>query len=196
MYRDYVKRIIDVIISAIALIVLFIPMIVIAIVINIEGKGGALFKQERLGKNKKKFIIYKFRTMIPNAFEIGGTDTYEGDSRITKVGAFLRKTSLDELPQFINILKGEMAIIGPRPILEFEENEVDYPELYEERFLIRPGLFCTVDLDLRAMASRKLQFEKDKEYYYNISFLEDLKIFMGVIKTVLTGKNVYKEKTK
>ena len=111
-------------------------------VINRDSKGGALFKQERLGKNKKIFTIYKFRTMIPNAYVLGGTNTYKNDSRITKAGAFLRKTSLDELPQLFNILKGEMSIVGPRPILEEEEAEVSRPELYQERFQIRPGLFC------------------------------------------------------
>ena len=195
MYRKWGKRALDIIISFCGLVILCIPMLVIAAVINFDSKGGALFKQKRLGKNKKIFTVYKFRTMVPDAFAMGGTNTYDGDPRITKVGAFLRKTSLDELPQLINILKGEMSIIGPRPILDFEDNEVEHPELYQERYLISPGLFCTVDLNLRACASRTVQFEMDREYYHNMSLMLDIKVFFGVIKTVVTRKNIYKDNT-
>ena len=194
MYRNFGKRFLDIFISFCGIVVLLIPMGIIAIVINRYSKGGALFKQERLGKNKKIFTIYKFRTMIPNAYVLGGTNTYKNDSRITKAGAFLRKTSLDELPQLFNILKGEMSIVGPRPILEEEEAEVSRPELYQERFQIRPGLFCTVDVDLRAAADRTTQFKMDKEYYEKVSLLLDCHVFLGVLKTVISGNNVYKEK--
>jgi len=192
MYRHVIKRFIDVILSFIGLIVLAIPMAIIAIAINFDSKGGAIFTQERMGKKKRPFTVYKFRTMIPSAYAIGGTNTYQGDPRITKVGAFLRKTSLDELPQLINILKGEMSIIGPRPILKEEEKEVDHPERSQDRYKISPGLFCTVDLDLRAMASRTLQFKMDCDYYKHMSFPLDCKVFFGIIRTVISGDNVYK----
>lgn len=193
MYRVIVKRSIDFTLAFIGLIILLIPMSVIATIIRLDSKGPAIFKQTRLGLNKKSFTIFKFRTMVPNAFAIGGTNTHLGDSRITRIGAILRKFSIDEFPQLWNILKGEMAIIGPRPILEIELDEVDNPEIYYKRFLIRPGLFCTVDLNFRAMASRLEQFKMDVEYYNNMSFITDMKVFFGIIKTVVTGSNVYKQ---
>lgn len=193
MYRKFMKRTLDILISVCGLAVLIIPMLIISLAIILDSKGGALFKQKRLGKNKKIITVYKFRTMIPNAYALGGTNTYKNDPRITRVGAFLRKTSLDETPQLWNIIKGDMSIIGPRPILAEEELEVEAPELYEQRYSALPGLFCTVDLEYRAAASRTMQFQMDLEYVKSISFCQDCKVFFGTIKTVLTGSNVYKE---
>ena len=193
MYRRFFKRLVDSILSIIGIVVLAIPMIIIAIAIKSESKGPAFFKQKRLGRNRKIFTVYKFRTMCDHAFEKGGVAHSESDSRITKVGAFLRKTSLDEFPQMFNILRGEMAIIGPRPILDFELNEVEEPEKYLGRFDALPGMFCTVDLDLRAKATRQQQFERDVEYVKKMDFLLDCKVFFGIIWTVLSRKNVYTE---
>lgn len=193
MYRHFFKALIDITLSVIGLIVCCIPMLIIAIVIKCESKGPALFKQKRLGKNQKVFTVYKFRTMCDHAFEKGGVASSESDSRITKVGKFLRKTSLDEIPQMINIIKGEMAIIGPRPILPFEFEEYKDNARYAHRYDAKPGMFCTVDIDLRATATREQQFEMDAEYVDKMSFGLDFKVFFGIIKTVVLGKNVYKE---
>lgn len=193
MYRHFFKRIIDCSLSILGLIVSCIPMIIIAIAIKLDSKGPALFKQKRLGKNKKVFTVYKFRTMCDHAFEKGGVASSESDSRITKVGKFLRKTSLDEFPQMFNILKGEMAIIGPRPILPFEFEGYKGNARYAHRYDAKPGMFCTVDIDLRATATREQQFEMDAEYVDKMSFGLDFKVFFGIIKTVVLGKNVYKE---
>lgn len=193
MYKKCIKNCIDRILSLIGLIVLAIPMIIIAIVIKCDSKGPVFFKQERLGKNRKPFVVYKFRTMCVNAYEMGGLVTNSSDSRITKFGAFLRRTSLDELPQLLNILKGDMAIIGPRPILIWEFDDYSDNKEYCKRYNVLPGLFCSVDIEYRATAKRELQFEMDAEYSENITFLTDLKLFFGVIKTVITGKNVYRE---
>ncbi len=168
-------------------------MLVIAIAIKLDSKGPALFKQVRLGKNMKPFTCYKFRTMCLGAFEKGGVATSERDTRITKIGALLRRTSLDELPQMFNILNGTMAIIGPRPILDFEFQPYINNMEYRKRYEALPGMFCTVDLDLRATADRETQFEMDAEYVKNMSFILDVKTFFGIIKTVVLGKNVYKE---
>lgn len=192
MYKKYGKRCIDLVLSGIGLIVLAIPMLVIAIAIKLDSKGPAVFKQQRLGKNERVFTIYKFRTMIVNAYEIGGIATSSNDSRITKIGAILRRTSLDEIPQLINILKGEMSVIGPRPILPIEFEEYQENEYYAKRHDVRPGLFCTVDIDYRASADRDLQFAMDAEYVENITFLEDVRTFIKIIRTVVLGKNVYK----
>lgn len=193
MYRHFFKAFIDIILSVVGLIVCCIPMLIIAIVIRCESKGPALFKQRRLGKNQKVFTVYKFRTMCDHAFEKGGVASSESDARITKVGKFLRKTSLDEIPQMINIIKGEMAIIGPRPILQFEFEEYKDNARYAHRYDAKPGMFCTVDIDLRATATREQQFEMDAEYVDKMSFGLDFKVFFGIIKTVVLGKNVYKE---
>ena len=193
MYRHFFKAFIDIVLSVIGLVVCCIPMLIIAIIIKCESKGPAQFKQKRLGKNQKVFTVYKFRTMCDHAFEKGGVASSESDNRITKVGKFLRKTSLDEIPQMINIIKGEMAIIGPRPILPFEFEEYKDNARYAHRYDAKPGMFCTVDIDLRATATREQQFEMDAEYVDKMSFGLDFKVFFGIIKTVLLGKNVYKE---
>ena len=193
MYRHIFKTLIDISLSIMGLIVCIIPMLIIAVAIKVESKGPALFKQRRLGKNQKVFTVYKFRTMCDHAFEKGGVASSEQDSRITKVGKFLRKTSLDEIPQMLNIIKGEMAIIGPRPILPFEFEEYKDNARYAHRYDAKPGMFCTVDLDLRATATREQQFEMDAEYVDKMSFGLDFRVFFGIIKTVVLGKNVYKE---
>lgn len=193
MYRHFFKTFIDITLSIVGMIVCFIPMIIIAIAIKCESKGPALFKQTRLGKHQKVFTVFKFRTMCDHAFEKGGVASSEQDSRITKVGKFLRKTSLDEIPQMINIIKGEMAIIGPRPILPFEFDDYKTNPRYAHRYDAKPGMFCTVDIDLRATATREQQFEMDADYVDKMSFGLDFKVFFGIIKTVILGKNVYKE---
>ena len=123
MYRHFFKRLIDSILAVCGLVVCCIPMVIIAISIKLDSKGPVLFKQVRLGKGMKSITVFKFRTMCNHAYEMGGIATSASDSRITKVGAFLRRTSLDELPQMFNILNGTMAIIGPRPILDWEFEE-------------------------------------------------------------------------
>lgn len=193
MYIRFLKAFIDFALSTIGLILCIIPMLFIAIAIKCDSKGPVLFKQRRLGKNQKAFTIYKFRTMCDHAFEKGGVASSEQDMRITKVGKILRKTSLDELPQMLNIIKGDMAIIGPRPILDFEFEEYKDNARYAHRYGAKPGMFCTVDIDLRATATREQQFEMDAEYVDNISLALDFKVFFGIIKTVVLGKNVYKE---
>ena len=192
MYRHFFKRLMDCLLSLAGLVVCCIPMLFIAIMIKTT-KGPVIFKQERLGKNEKHFTVYKFRTMVDKAYEKGGLATRSNDPRITKVGAFLRRTSLDELPQMINILKGDMAIIGPRPILPWEFDGFRENPVYRKRHDVLPGLFCSVDIELRASADRDTQFKMDAEYADNVTFSNDFKLFFGVLRTVVTGKNVYRE---
>lgn len=196
MYRRFLKRFVSIALALCGLIVCAIPMIIIAIIIKCDSKGPALFKQIRMGKNMKPFTCYKFRTMCQGAFEKGGIASSESDSRITKVGAILRRTSLDELPQMFNILNGTMAIIGPRPILDFEFAPYKNNKRYVHRYDVLPGMFCTVDLDLRATADRETQFEMDAQYVDGMSLLLDIKTFFGIISTIVLGKNVYKDEAK
>lgn len=193
MYKYFFKRVISLFLAICGMVVCAIPMVIIAIVIKCDSEGPALFKQKRLGKGQKQFTVYKYRTMCQGAFEKGGVATSENDSRITKVGLFLRRTSLDELPQMFNIMNGTMAIIGPRPILDFEFEPYKDNVRFCKRYDVLPGMFCTVDLDLRATADRKTQFEMDAEYVDKISFMLDVKTFFGIISTVVLGKNVYKD---
>lgn len=193
MYRHYFKRLIDTCLALCGLVVCCVPMVIIAIAIKLDSKGPVLFKQVRLGKGMKPITVFKFRTMCDHAYEMGGIATSASDSRITKVGAFLRRTSLDELPQMFNILNGTMAIIGPRPILdwEFEEYKDKNPR-YIKRYDVKAGMFCTVDIVDRA-AERDLQFKMDADYAELLSFVLDIKTFFGIFAPVLTGKGVYKD---
>ena len=192
MYKHFFKRVIDLFISLCGIIVLLIPMVVIAIIIKLDSPGPAIFKQNLTGIKQKIITVFKFRTMCDHAYEKGGIATSESDNRITKVGKFLRRSSLDELPQLFNILIGQMSIIGPRPILDWEFAENNNKPEYIKRFDVRPGLFCTVDVEHRN-ADRDLQFEMDAKYADECSFLLDVTTFFKVINTVVTGKGVYKD---
>ena len=167
-------------------------MVIIAICIKLDSKGPVLFKQVRLGKGMKPITVFKFRTMCNHAYEMGGIATSASDSRITKVGAFLRRTSLDELPQMFNILNGTMAIIGPRPILDWEWEEYSDNKRFGRRYDALPGMFCTVDVWNRA-ALRVDQFEMDATYVDKLSLGLDVKTFFGVIAPVITGAHVYRD---
>ena len=192
MYRHFFKRLIDTCLALCGLVVCCVPMVIIAIAIKLDSKGPVLFKQVRLGKGMKPITVFKFRTMCDHAYEMGGIATSASDSRITKVGAFLRRTSLDELPQMFNILNGTMAIIGPRPILDWEFEEYKDNQRFCKRYDVLPGMFCTVDLWNRA-ALREDQFEMDAEYVDKMSLAIDLKTFFGVIAPVLKGSHVYRD---
>lgn len=192
MYRHFFKRLIDSILAICGLVVCCIPMVIIAICIKLDSKGPVLFKQVRLGKGMKPITVFKFRTMCNHAYEMGGIATSASDSRITKVGAFLRRTSLDELPQMFNILNGTMAIIGPRPILDWEWKEYSNNKRFARRYDALPGMFCTVDVWNRA-ALREDQFEMDAAYVDKLSFGLDVKTFFGVIAPVVTGAHVYRD---
>ena len=192
MYRHFFKRLIDSILAICGLVVCCIPMVIIAICIKLDSKGPVLFKQVRLGKGMKPITVFKFRTMCNHAYEMGGIATSASDSRITKVGAFLRRTSLDELPQMFNILNGTMAIIGPRPILDWEWEEYSNNKRFARRYDALPGMFCTVDVWNRA-ALREDQFEMDAAYVDKLSLGLDVKTFFGVIAPVVTGAHVYRD---
>ncbi len=194
MYKHFFKRVLDIIISLFGILIFLLPMAIISIIIKLDSKGPVLFKQKRLGKNKKIFTILKFRTMCDHAYEQGGIATSESDKRITKVGKFLRRTSLDEIPQFFNIFVGQMTIVGPRPVLDWEYEEFARPE-YEDRFTVRPALFGTVDVVARN-ADRDTQFRMDAEYANRCTFALDFVTFFKIIKVVLSGKGVYKDEKK
>lgn len=175
-----VKRILEFLISAILLIILLIPFAIIAIAIKIEDRGQVLYKQTRIGKKGKPFQIYKFRSMKTNRKELNSEMTH--DEMVTKVGRIIRKTSLDELPQLINILKGEMSFIGPRPWI---------PEYYEwftaeqkRRSDVLPGITGLAQAKGRNNINIFKKIEYDLEYVDNVSLFMDLKIIWLTIKEV------------
>lgn len=178
MYAKYIKRILDLILSLMALIVLMPLMLIIGILVAINLGNPIIFKQKRPGKDEKIFTLYKFRTMTDEKDEKG--KLLPDSQRLTKFGKFLRSTSLDELPELINILKGDMSIVGPRPLL------VEYLKLYNEeqkhRHDVRPGLTGLAQTSGRNAITWEEKFEKDIEYVHNISFIGDVKI---IIKTAI-----------
>ena len=171
-----IKRILDVVISLVALIILSPILLIVAIAIKIESKGPIIFKQQRIGKDGKVFNIYKFRSMVVGAEKMGtGVYSKKGDNRVTKVGKFIRMTSIDELPQLVNILKGEMSIIGPRPVLTYHPWKYEeYTEEQLKRFNVRPGVTGWAQVHGRKDVEWHERIKLDVYYVENISFLLDV----------------------
>ncbi|MCK8824334.1 sugar transferase [Fuchsiella alkaliacetigena] len=185
-----IKRIIDFIGSLVGLIILSPLFILIGILIKLDSKGPVFFTQERVGKNGELFKIYKFRTMVENAENIGsGLKTSQNDTRITKIGSFLRYWSLDELPQLINVLKGDMSLIGPRPTIESQVKE--YDDYQKRRLEVKPGITGWAQVNGRNELTWPERIDKDIWYIDNYSLFLDLKIFFKTIEVVLFAKGVY-----
>lgn len=196
MYEKYIKRILDFVLSLLAIIILSPLLLIIAVLIKLTSNGPVFFLQERLGKNGKVFNIIKFRTMIPNAENIGDglKVRAETDSRITKIGKILRKTSLDELPQFINVLVGQMSLIGPRPPVTYHPHKYEeYTEKQRKRFLVRPGITGLAQVRVRNSATWDERIKIDIEYVNKITFCDDVKIILKTIVQILKRKDIYKE---
>lgn len=189
MYAKYIKRMLDFILSLIALIVLSPLMIIIGILVRIKLGKPVIFKQKRPGKNEKIFTLYKFRTMTDEKDEQG--NLLADEKRLTKFGKFLRSTSLDELPELWNILKGEMAIVGPRPLL------VEYLPLYNEeqkhRHDIKPGLTGLAQITGRNAIQWEEKFKEDIEYVNNITFIQDTKIILKTFIKVFKKDGINQE---
>lgn len=183
------KRLMDVAFSAILLLVLAPLMLVVALAIVLESKGGALFVQQRVGRGGKPFRIFKFRSMVSGADRIGSHRTDAGDSRITRVGRIVRKTSLDELPQLWNVLKGDMSLVGPRP--DTPKQEADYaPEQWAERHRVRPGITGLSQATLRSSATPEERIRMDLEYVRTAGVGQDLRILALTVRQVL-GRGGY-----
>ena len=188
MYARYVKRGIDVVGAFLLLFATWPFMLIAAIAIKVsDPKGPVLFKQERPGKNEKIFKIYKFRTMQVATHDAEGNRLSDME-RMTKIGKLLRKTSLDEFPQFFNVLKGDMSFIGPRPLL------VQYLKHYNEeqrrRHNVRPGISGWAQVNGRNAISWEEKFKLDVWYADNISLKTDLKVLVKTIKNVLMSKDI------
>lgn len=190
MYEKYIKRLIDVVLSGVGLIVLAIPMAIIAVCIKADDPGPVLFKQKRIKKNKETFMLLKYRSMSTKTPKDTPTHLLENpDQYITKVGRFLRKSSLDELPQIWNILKGDMSIIGPRPALWNQDDLIAERDKYGAND-VRPGLTGWAQINGRDELEIPVKAKLDGEYVKKMSFLFDCKCFFGTITSVLKHDGV------
>ena len=189
MYRNGIKRGIDFIIAALVGVIGLIPMLLVALLIRLDSPGPALFRQKRIGKDGRVFEILKFRTMCVNA-EHTGSGVYSGknDSRVTRVGRILRATSIDELPQVVNILRGDMALIGPRPPLTYhpwpwEEYTAEQRRMFE----VRPGITGWAQVHGRKDVEWHERIRLNVWYVDHVSFVLDVKIFFMTIFKVLSN---------
>jgi len=190
MYERIIKRAIDIFLSLMGIIVLAIPMLVIALAIKIDSKGPVFFSQKRVGIHKKYFSILKFRTMRTDTPHDAPTHELSDPKKwITKVGAFLRKTSLDELPQLFNIFVGQMSVIGPRPALWNQEDLIAERDKYGAND-VRPGLTGWAQINGRDELEIPVKAKLDGEYVERLSFGFDCKCFFGTITSVLKSDGV------
>ncbi|WP_280945076.1 sugar transferase [Enterococcus faecalis] len=190
MYKDGLKRGIDLLLSLAGIIVLSPILLILCLAIRIDSKGPVIFKQKRVGKNKTHFYIYKFRTMKVDTPKETPTHLLSNpDFFITRVGKFLRKTSLDELPQLFNILKGDMAVIGPRPALWNQYDLIEERDKYHAND-IRPGLTGLAQISGRDELEIEYKARLDGQYTSNITPLMDLKCFFGTIISVFKSDGV------
>ena len=190
--RKFSKRLLDISISLPTNIFLLPVFAVIIIAIRVSSKGPAVFKQERAGKDGKSFMFYKFRTMKLDVDPFGPSPKSGKDPRLTKVGMFLREYSLDELPQLFNVLKGDMSIVGPRPLYVLQMSE--WNEQQKKRLLVKPGLTGLAQISGRGELTREEKLELDVEYVETASFLTDIKIILTTIAQVFGRKSIYEKK--
>lgn len=178
------KRIIDVTISLLLLFLLWPVLILMSIWVKLDSGGPVIFKQERVGMNGVHFYIYKFRTMVVDAQSLGGYSTQRGDVRITRAGRLLRKTSLDEVPQLLNVLKGEMSCVGPRP--DVPQQKERYTESqWQKRCQVKPGITGLAQATNRSEGTAEERIRLDLEYVDKVSILMDFKIMLMTIKQLI-----------
>lgn len=184
---EFAKRLLDLILALLFFLLLLIPMIFIGIIIKLDSKGPVIFKQERVGKNGRQFMMYKFRTMKDDAEKDGPQWAENNDSRCTRVGRFLRTVRLDELPQVVNVIKGDMSFVGPRPERQYFYDEFEkYIHGFSYRTAVTPGItgWAQVNGGYELLPEEKIVY--DMEYIKKRSMLLDLKCFFLTIKVVFT----------
>lgn len=189
--KEKVKNVIDFVITLITVIVLLPLFLVIALIIKLDSKGPVFFIQERVGKDGEKFKFLKFRSMAHGAPDTGLEDALEHNPHITKVGKFIRETTLDELPQLINVLRGNMTLVGPRPLPEYKGQNEKLREFFRKRNSIKPGLIGLNDIKGRGDIPWEERNKNDLWYIENRSLLLDFKILFLGFFAVLSKKGIY-----
>jgi lipopolysaccharide/colanic/teichoic acid biosynthesis glycosyltransferase len=186
------KRFFDILVSSLAAIFLLPVLVTLAIAIRLSGKGSVVFRQERAGKDGRPFTFYKFRTMRTDVDPFGPSPKSGEDPRLTKIGKFLREHSLDELPQLFNVLKGDMSIVGPRPLYMSQVHE--WNERQKKRLLVKPGLTGLAQISGRGELTREEKLELDVKYVETAGFWLDLKIILVTVAQVFKRKHIYEKK--
>ncbi|OFU49971.1 sugar transferase [Aerococcus sp. HMSC10H05] len=193
--QKVLKRLFDLLISTVFLVILFPLFIIISVLIKLTSQGPILFCQSRIGEHGKIFKIFKFRTMINNAENIGDglSIKSERDTRITKIGFFLRKTSLDELPQLLNIWLGEMSLVGPRPPVTYfpYQHYEGYPDWAKKRFSVKPGITGLAQVTVRNSVGWNERIKLDIDYIEHYSLKLDFKIILKTFLRVIKTDNIY-----
>lgn len=189
-----IKRVLDIFFSAVLLVFLALPLFLIWIAVRLDSPGSGIFRQIRVGRDGKLFTCYKFRTMYGSAPPCcPSSQFHDADRYITPVGRFLRRTSLDELPQLLNVLKGDMSLVGPRPLI-LAETEVHKGRRQSGVYGLRPGLTGLSQVRGRDSVSDARKVELDTEYLWNFGFIQDAKIIGMTVYTVITGDGMSKKR--
>jgi lipopolysaccharide/colanic/teichoic acid biosynthesis glycosyltransferase len=190
--RDFLKRAFDVLVASLLLVILSPLLAVIASLTKLTSPGPVIFRQERAGKNGKPFIFYKFRTMKPNADPFGPSPKSGADPRLTRLGRWLREYSLDELPQLVNIVRGDMSLVGPRPLYVSQVRE--WNERQRKRLLVRPGLTGLAQISGRGGLTREAKLELDVRYVESASLRLDLRILLSTLVRVFGRAGIYEQR--
>jgi lipopolysaccharide/colanic/teichoic acid biosynthesis glycosyltransferase len=191
LYR-FVKRLFDILFSLLAILILLPVFAVIIVAIKLGSRGPAVFRQTRAGKGGKPFTFYKFRTMRMDVDPFGASPKSDKDPRLTKTGVFLREYSLDELPQLFNVLKGNMSLVGPRPL--YIQQMAEWDDRQKKRLLVKPGLTGLAQISGRGELTKEEKLALDVEYVEKASFLLDFKIIFLTLWQVLTSKSIYEKR--
>lgn len=198
MYKDYIKRLLDIIAIIMAFPLFIVLVIIFAPLIKFEDNGPVFYRATRVGKDGVNFRIFKFRSMKVNAPDLrmsdGSTFNGENDHRVTRIGKLLRKTSIDEVPQILNVLKGEMSIIGPRPSIPNKRND-NLDSFVLERRKVRPGITGYTQAYFRNSITQDEKLKYDAYYVKRLSFILDCKILFRTVKTVVKRDNLYVRNT-
>jgi undecaprenyl phosphate N,N'-diacetylbacillosamine 1-phosphate transferase len=189
---NFIKLILDICISLLVIMLLLPVFAVIIIAIRVSSKGSAIFKQERAGKDGMPFTFYKFRTMRLDVDPFGASPKSGDDPRLTRIGKFLREYSLDELPQLFNVLKGNMSIVGPRPL--YVSQMAEWNERQKKRLLVKPGLTGLAQISGRGGLTREEKLELDVKYVETANLWVDLKIILKTIAQVFRRKSIYEKR--
>lgn len=185
MYKNYLKRLFDFVMALLVLLLIFPILLISAVLVKISSQGSLFFLQKRLGKDGKVFSVYKFRTMTDKKRDVN-REILKGDAEVTKVGYYLRRFKIDELPQILNILKGDMSLVGPRPCMPSQRDE--FNEDGKHRILVKPGMTGLAQTNGNIYLSWEERWKYDRQYVENVSFLLDLQIILKTILIVFLGE--------
>ena len=190
--NEVFKRIFDISFSLVSILLLLPVFVIMVVATKVSSKGPVVFKQERAGKGGGSFVLYKFRTMRTDVDPFGASPKSGVDPRLTQVGKLLREYSLDELPQLFNILKGDMSVVGPRPLYVSQISE--WSDYHKQRLLVKPGLTGLSQIKGRASLTQEAKFDIEVEYVKKQSFWSDIKIIFSTFGVIFGKKGVYEKR--